>query len=293
MKRAAILSTLLLATPAWAAFPEDVTLSQLDTYGGEAYTDAAGIAEAWATVAQNLGTAIANQPQGATTLGLDGFEVAAGTSVSFVDGSRADGSPTAWQRARAGNQATGALFVPGVHVRKGLPFSLEVGGQLGWLGFTRQGVVGGYGRFAPLEGYRKAPELAVQVGYTGYIGNDELDLGTTDAAVILGKTWAIDSGQGVRTSTIHPFVAVGGNWIRAWPKLSEARLAELGITPLRSSKKADTETDDGGAVSHPGMRQLVATAGLRVVTGDVGLRVGVSVPTASVPRLESTLGFVF
>lgn len=283
-----------LASPAaQAAFPEDLTLSQLDQYDGEPYTDDAGIQEAWATVARNLGTGIANQPMGASTLGLNGFELSLGTTVTFVDASRSDGSPTAWQRVREGNQAAGPLFVPGLHLRKGLPLSFEVGGHMGWMGFTRQAVFGGYGRFAPLESFDRAPEIAIQAGYSGYVGNDELDLGVSDLSLSIGKTFPVDSGQGVRTSTIHPFLAVAGNWIRATPTLSPARLSELGISPLRASKQADSTDTDGGAIYHPDMSQLIVAAGLRVVSGDIGMRVGLSVPTASVPNLEASLGYVF
>ncbi len=277
---------LLTSGPAAAAFPQDVTLSQLDTYKGVSFTNYTDISAAWHQVARDIGTGIANQPVGASTLGLDGFDVGLGTRLTFVDGHRYQGGPTAWERVREGNQGSGALFMPGVHLRKGLPLSFEIGGQLSWLGFTRQGVVGFYGRFAPLESFDKAPEVALQVGRSGYIGNDELSVSTNDAHLVVGKTVAFASTRGARTSTVHPFVGFGMNWIKATPRLPAERLEDLEIGALGPSKK-DTATYD------PDMRQMVATAGVRIVSGDVGLRVNASLPFASVPSLETSFGYVF
>jgi len=277
---------LLTASPALAGYPQDVSLSQLDSYQGESYTNTSQIAADYQTVVQDLGVGIANKPQGSSTLGVDGYDVSMGSTLVFVTGNRFKGGPTAWERVREGNQATGALWVPDVSLRKGLPLSLEVGAHLGWMSFTRQGVVGGYGRVAPLEGQPKLPELAFQVGYTGYVGNDELELGVTDASVIVGKTVPFASQQSSKTHTIQPFGAVGMDWIKATPVLSPDRLAELGIGPL-SAKKKDA------ASYEPGMRQVYLHAGVRIVSGDVAFRLGATVPTKAAPTLDTSIGYTF
>lgn len=276
---------LLSSSPALAGYPQDVTISQLDSYQGNSVSDE-DVALAWRTVVRDLGTGLANKPQGGATLGIDGFDLSLGSTFIFVDGNRYQGGATSWERAREGNQAAGAVWVPELNVRKGLPLSLEAGAHVGWLSFTRQGSVGGYGRFAPLEGQPKWPELAIQGGYTGYVGNDELELGVTDLSLNIGKTVAFAARQASRNGTIHPFAAAGFNWIRATPLLSPERLEELGIGAL-SAKKKDVETWD------PDMRQVVLHAGVRIVSGDVGLRLGATVPLNAAPTLDTSIGYVF
>lgn len=275
----------LLLSPARAGEPQDILLSGLDSYQGEVYGNREGIAEAWKTVAVGLGTGIANKAQGGATLGLDGFDLSVGATTVFVQGSRFDGAPTAWERARSGNPSAGALFIPELHLRKGLPLSLEAGVRGGFISATRQGVFGGYGRFAPIEGYRKAPELALQLGYTGYIGNDELDLGVGDASLSIGKTWAFATRQRARTRTVHPHLGVGMNWIRAVPLLDEERQEELGIASLRAKKSAED--------FDPAMRPIVVQGGLRLVSGSVALHLCAAVPLNARPSMESRLGLIF
>ncbi|MCB9778272.1 MAG: hypothetical protein H6742_06895 [Alphaproteobacteria bacterium] len=280
----AVLPLLLASLPAVAA--QDVTLSGLDSYEGQSYTNYTEIGATWVQVARDLGTGIANKPQGGSTLGLDGFEIGASGAVVFVNGNRYQGGPTAWERAREGNQSGGGLFLPGVTVRKGLPFSLEVGGTLSWIASSRQGAAGGYGRFAPLEGYRKAPEIALQLGYSGYVGNEELDLGVTDASLNIGKTVAFGARSRANTSTIQPYGAFGMNWIKANPRLTADRLEELQLTALTASKKDP-------ATFSKDMRQIVLSAGVRIVSGDIGMRVGASVPLGSVPTVDGSIGYAF
>lgn len=283
---APLLAAVALAAPqARAAFPEDVTISQLDQYQGNSVADE-DVQEAWRTIVRDLGTGLANKPQGGSTLGIDGFDLSLGSTFIFVDGNRYQGGPTAWERAREGNQPAGAVWVPELMVRKGLPLSLEAGAHVGWVGFTRQGAVGGYGRFAPLEGHPKLPEVAFQGGYTGYVGNDELELGVTDLSLSVGKTVAFAARQQARNGTIHPFAAVALNRIRATPLLSPERLGELGIGPLTADKK-DTETFD------PDMRQVLVNLGVRIVSGDVGFKVGAAVPLQAAPTLDASVGYVF
>ncbi|RME26550.1 MAG: hypothetical protein D6798_06455, partial [Deltaproteobacteria bacterium] len=211
---------------------------------------------------------------------------ALGATLTFVDGHRKGGGPTAWERVREGNQGSGALFVPGVHLRKGLPLSFEIGGSLGWLAWTRQEVVSGYARFAPLEGYRNLPDVAIQVGRAGYLGNDELAVATTDIQAVIGRKVAFASGRRSRTNTVEPFLAIGMTRSRATPRLPADRLEELGIGTL-SADRSDTETFD------PAMRQVEGALGFRVVSGDAALRATATVPFAGVPGLETTFGYVF
>ena len=172
---------------AQAAWPDDISISQLGMWKGGSYDQADVIQSAYARVVQQTGMAIANTPLGAAeTLGINGFDIAMTSSVSFLEANA--NSP--WQRVHQDADPSRAMWIPGVTVRKGLPMSLEAGAQLGYIAFSRQTRFGGWGRVGLVEGYKKLPDVTLQVGYAGYVGNPELALGVMDTSLVVGKTWA-------------------------------------------------------------------------------------------------------
>jgi hypothetical protein len=104
--------------------------------------------------------------------------------------------------------------------------------NFGWIGGSHQAALGGYGRWALIEGYRKAPDVTIQVGYTGYVGNEELWLGVIDASATIGYTFPFGRTVGINTSRFSPYIGVGTVRISADPKIDEDQEAELGIGPV-------------------------------------------------------------
>ena len=173
---AALPAALLCSGSAHAAWPDDVSLRALGTIDGVATGDTRSARDAYEVVVRQLGVAVANPAMGAAeTSGMHGFDIQLVNSVAFLDAdSDRASNPAPWERVHTDGDPSGAMWLPGVNVRKGLPLGLEVGGRFSYVGFSRQTVVGGYGRWGLVEGYREWPDIVVQLGYSGYVGNDEL-----------------------------------------------------------------------------------------------------------------------
>jgi hypothetical protein len=246
-------------------------------------TDLRTNADAWQVVARELGTLIANKPFApAETSGLLGFDVAAFGTVGFVDaGTVSTEARSPWARLNADAEANPTQFLPGVAVRKGLPLSLEVGANAAWLGRSDQTVLGGYGRFAPVEGYREWPDIAVQVGYSAYLGNDELDLGTLDASGSLGYTFPFGRRAGINEGAFSLWGGAGLLRINAQPRLDARTLDTLGIGPVSGlSGKPGFQEGFSPATLHLGFRVrsggfytqgLVSTAPRSITTLNMGV----------------------
>ena len=114
---------------------------------------------------------------------------------------------SAWDAVSEDGDAARVGYMPTFRFRKGLPWSFEVGMDVAWLAGTRQMAVGGYGRWAFLDGWRQVPDMALSLGYTGYVGNDQLDLGVFDLSVSIGYTFDVASDKtAVRPATrFSPF----------------------------------------------------------------------------------------
>jgi hypothetical protein len=158
-------------------------------------------------VVQELTAALAASPTWSVgSLGLYEFEFSVDNRLAFVHPDPQPGqAPSGWQATTEDGKPAPVVHAPRLSFRKGLPWSFEVGGDVGWMTATRQFVVGGYGRWAGLDGWTKVPDLAVQMGYHGYVGNDQLDLGWFDFDVSIGYTFDARSSQTRLGSRFSPF----------------------------------------------------------------------------------------
>lgn len=170
---------LLLASPAWAGM-KDLTPSRLEA------VDPLQRQATFDGVARELLLGVVPTPSWSVgALGLLEGEVAVDNRIGFVHTQAFDGG---WAALVEDGKPVSVQYVPRLTVRKGLPWSVEVGLDAGWEATTRQFVVGGYGRWAPLDGWRKVPDVAVQLGYHGYVGNDQLVGGALDFDLSVGYT---------------------------------------------------------------------------------------------------------
>ncbi len=141
----------------------------------------------------------------ASTTGYAGFDV--GLEVSDVGVHRTviagvDDWPT---RSRD----PGALTLASVHVRKGLPFSFEVGGRLLYL--AQSSYTGGQleARWS-LEGLDGFPAVAVRGAWTEVLGQADWNLGTGELDLIVSRRWVV----GAATS-LTPYLAARYSYVRA------------------------------------------------------------------------------
>ena len=274
---------LLVTTTATAG---NLSPQSMSDWNGKAYTQSNSIQQGYDIVVRQLGMAIANKPQTVTSMGIHGFEMSLQNSVSFIDAARySDGSPSPWNLAFSDEAAPDNLWIPSIHIKKGLPMSFEVGARTGMVQGDTGSIFGTYLRFSPVEGYSKSPDVSMQVGYTGYIGNSELGVGTMDASMSIGKSIPFGPLTGVNSSIIRPFVGTGMYWLRADPRLNPDDAEALGISAVSAFKKADTYTD--------GYRLMSFDGGFEIESNEIMFSLAASYSPGNILSLQHQFGFSF
>jgi len=179
MRRASIvvLLTLVVASRAGAGgFAFDPHLSAGD------FDDLAGVvADA---VAFPLMTSAASS-------GVTGFEV-----LAAAGGPRVDRNASWWRYAVSGSTYGGIWPGARLIVRKGLPWRLDVGGQVGEIAGAH--FLGGDARLALLEGGALSPAAALRVSYSR-LQNAPMALDAKEVQLVLSKGFPI----------VTPYAAVG------------------------------------------------------------------------------------
>lgn len=74
------------------------------------------------------------------------------------------------------DSAPGLLHTINMHVRKGLPFSTELGFNVAYILNSKMFVMGVEGKFAFVEGFTYAPDFAVRMNYSHLFNAADLDL---------------------------------------------------------------------------------------------------------------------
>ncbi len=146
-------------------------------------------------VVRELAMAMLAPPNHAVAaMGLYEAELAFDNRVAFIHTSAASGEQSSpWEELTESGEPSQVVFMPSITVRKGLPWSFEVGGDVGWYSGGRQFLVGGFGRWVPFGNWDKVPDIGVGVGYRGLVGNDQLELGVFHVDLSIGYSFAIDS----------------------------------------------------------------------------------------------------
>jgi hypothetical protein len=85
----------------------------------------------------------------------------------------------------------GSVLVPSFHVRKGLPFSVELGGRVGWVEKSRMLAATGEVKWAANEGFTYLPDLAARLHVTRLLGVRDLSLTAGGLDVGIGKQFPL------------------------------------------------------------------------------------------------------
>ncbi len=101
-----------------------------------------------------------------------------------------------------------ALLMPALHVRKALPFSIEMGGRVIYLNQSTMGAAQAELKWAILEGLDSIPDLAVRGSLTTLFGNRDWTLTATGLDALLGKKLGVG---GVMSLT--PYGAFRMTWV--------------------------------------------------------------------------------
>ncbi|MFN7135211.1 MAG: hypothetical protein ACK4N5_24260 [Myxococcales bacterium] len=219
----AMLLTLAVAAPGAAlADPQDFQLYRL---GNPATTPDANAQ--FRTFANQLGVALSSwnlaPPE---TLGHSGFNFAFEYAVANVDP-----RPEIWPRQTPG-RPTDLLLMPAAHVRKGLPFSFEIGGRLTYLQYSRMTSAMIEGKWALHEGkaiHFAVPDLSVRGYGNRLIGARDFNL--TTAGLDFGLGYQIPVGGML---TITPYAGYNLIYVNATSNV-------IDFDPGRSLANAQTQ----------------------------------------------------
>ena len=196
------------------AATDELSLDAMLSWRGQPYEGDYSVA--YMKVTQQLCAAIANTTNVPSTYGIQGIGIDAQMSFSFIDTMvdvegelQRNETPSPWALMTPDESPSPHLWIPEVQLRKGLPFSFELGTKVSYIGGSRQGAYGVWGKFSPFEGAEQGPEVAVQFGYSGLVGSDELSLGVQDLSLTIGK--AIPFGPYFESKASHfiPFLSIG------------------------------------------------------------------------------------
>lgn len=105
---------------------------------------------------------------------------------------------------------SGALLIPSVHVRKGLPWSFELGTRVGWIEKSKMAAATGELKWALNEGFTYLPDLAARAHITKLLNTKDFDLTTGGLDIGLGKQFPIGG-----MVTLTPYVGWNLVWVAA------------------------------------------------------------------------------
>ena len=139
--------------------------------------------------------------QPASTLGEEGFEIVAESKISFAMGDDfsygalnknskelADGRFADRDKKYKGSDI---FATAGLHMRKGLPFSLEVEGAFSWLADSSMFYVDAGLRWAFTEGWWFMPDISVRADVGALLGSSDMSEININADVALSYTWGL------------------------------------------------------------------------------------------------------
>tara|TARA_B110000037_G_scaffold16279_1_gene16897 strand:- start:731 stop:1561 length:831 start_codon:yes stop_codon:yes gene_type:complete len=268
------------------AFAGNLDPSSMKDWAGVTYTKQGVVTEYYDTVVKQLGMSIRNRPHAPSSKGIHGFELSLQNNLSAIDSTDySDGTPSPWHLSYSDEDAPPALWIPSFIVKKGLPLSFEIGSQAGLVIGDHGSVFGAYIRNSPFEGYAKAPDIAIQWGYAGYVSNIDMAVGVMDLTMSIGKEVPFGPLVGVNSSIFRPYVAAGMYWLRADPRLSDQEIARLGIGPVSSFAKSDYYTD--------GYQVFAWDLGFEVESNEIVFGLSASHSPGNLFSVQQQIGFVF
>jgi len=149
----------------------------------------------------------------ATPLGMAGFDL--GLELSGTDVKNTG----AFNKAGAGSDST--LYVPKVHLHKGLFGGLDIGGFAGRLPVSSGTIVGAEVRWAAIDDTLTTPAVALRLSGTRTTGLGDVKADSVAADVMVSK----------RLTLVTPYAGVGT--VRSGVKASGTALAEEKFTKTR------------------------------------------------------------
>ena len=152
-------------------------------------------------LSEDFGSALSYKPvTPATTLGITGFDV--GVEVTSTDISK---SGAVLRQATSNAVDVTRLYIPKLHVAKGLPFGFDVAASLAVVPTTDIKVMGAELRYAILDGGLLLPTIGIRGAATKLTGVKELSFDTKSVDISISKGFLM----------ISPYAGVGQVWVNS------------------------------------------------------------------------------
>lgn len=225
----AILCGIAFAAPAVAA-SQDFELYKLGAPGGTVLAGQKSPNERFRIFANQLGAAISSfNLQPPATLGHSAFNFAFEYAAVSVGHAVGEGSESASIWPSSGNPPSAMLLMPSVHIRKGLPFSFEIGGRISYLQYSQMTAATVELKWALNEGFLYLPDFGVRGHGTRLLGARDFGLTAAGVDLGLGKQFALGG-----MLTLTPYVG--------WDLLFvDAISSVIDFQPDRSVEQAHTD----------------------------------------------------
>lgn len=142
----------------------------------------------------------------AETLGINGFQF--GTQLSITNINETEDY---WQLGVEDSNPSSQLMATHLMIRKGLPFSFEIGGSAAYMLNSELWAFSVEGKWALNEAVEQAPvDFAVRAAYSRMVGSTQLNLSSFNMDFVLSKSFGM---AGV--VNIAPYMAYSPLWVYA------------------------------------------------------------------------------
>ncbi len=149
-------------------------------------------------LSEDLSSALSYKPVSpAAPLGVTGFDL--GLEVTQTDMAK---SSQIWSKVTGGGNTLSSLYVPKLHLTKGLPLGFDIGLVYSKIPTTNISLLGGELKYAILDGGMATPAVAVRGAFTRLSGVDQLSFNTKSLDLSISKGFAM----------FTPYAGVGKVW---------------------------------------------------------------------------------
>ena len=154
-------------------------------------------------LSEDLGAVLSYKPLSpGEPLGITGFDLGIEVSATRLENAAVYASVT--------GDSTSTLYLPRVHVHKGLPFGIDLGASYAAVPDSNIKLWGAEVRYAILKGGTTSPALALRGSYTALDGVSQLKFTTAGVDLSISKGFAI----------FTPYAGIGKIWVRSSPDAS-------------------------------------------------------------------------
>ena len=160
-------------------------------------------------LSEDLGAVLSYKPLSpGEPLGITGFDLGIEVSATRLENAAVYASVT--------GDSTSTLYLPRVHVHKGLPFGIDLGASYAAVPDSNIKLWGAEVRYAILKGSTTSPALALRASFSALDGVEQLKFNTTGVDVSISKGFAM----------FTPYAGIGKVWVRSTPDPSTGKTEE-------------------------------------------------------------------